>query len=187
MIVKTWYVDPSPGFNVSYFNSKKIKCCNCGNYCHSQCYGYSKGTVGANFECYECLLAESEPSILFEKIYPLCTRRRMVYYLEKHGFRDTEGLCQYMSESISLKFCTALTVVLDLNQDDTQNLIDTLRTEGIVKKCSGLSKEPFRFADLDKLHAELFDPSTHIGHTKLVSNLLCFIDPFKQRNLIDVS
>ncbi|QSZ37058.1 hypothetical protein DSL72_009150 [Monilinia vaccinii-corymbosi] len=128
-----------------------IKCCDCGNYFHSQCYGYSRGTVGANFECYDCLLADSEPSILFEKIYPLCIRRRMIYYIEQHGFNDMEGLCQYMS----------------LNQKDIQNLVDSLQTEGIIKNCSKLSQEPFRFVNLDKLRNDLFDPSKHIAHTKL--------------------
>ncbi|KAG4029114.1 hypothetical protein MFRU_017g00510 [Monilinia fructicola] len=128
-----------------------IKCCNCGIYCHSQCYGYSKGNVGANFECYDCLLADSEPSIFYQKIIPLCMRRRLVYYIEQHGFDDMEGLCQYMNTS----------------QQDVQNMVDSLQTDGIIKKCSKSSKKPFRFVNIKKLRIDIFDPSKHIAHTKL--------------------
>ncbi|CAD6443754.1 8a0bd361-dd55-4e7e-89be-f80cc03f473c [Sclerotinia trifoliorum] len=128
-----------------------IQCEKCRNFCHSQCYGYSKGSVVANFECYECLLAESEQDILFEKMYPLCTRRRMVYYLKNNGFNDMEGLCQYMN----------------LNYKETHALVEALKTEGIIKKCSDYSKEPFQFSNLKRLLGELFDPSKHISHTKL--------------------
>ncbi|KAF7862521.1 hypothetical protein EAF04_007394 [Stromatinia cepivora] len=144
-----------------------IQCEKCRNFCHSQCYGYSKGSVGANFECYECLLAESEQDILFEKMYPLCTRRRMVYYLKNNGFNDMEGLCQYMSKATPANVRTALITVLDLTQKETQALVETLKTEGIIKKCSESSKEPFQFSNLKRLLAELFDPSKHISHTKL--------------------
>ncbi|KAI9648927.1 hypothetical protein NHQ30_001493 [Ciborinia camelliae] len=68
-----------------------------------------------------------------------------------HGFNDMEGLCQYMNS----------------NQKDTQKLVDSMKTEGIIKKCSKSSKESFRFVNLDKLRVELFDPSKHIAHTKL--------------------
>ncbi|KAB8296779.1 hypothetical protein EYC80_002196 [Monilinia laxa] len=115
------------------------------------CYGYSKGKIGANFECYDCLLAESEPSILFEKIYPLCTRRRMVYYIGQYGFNDMEGLCQYMNS----------------NQKDIQILVDSLQIEGIIKKCSKSSNQPFRFVNIEKLRIDIFDSSKHIAHTKL--------------------
>ncbi|KAF7929770.1 hypothetical protein EAE99_004674 [Botrytis elliptica] len=127
-----------------------IQCEKCRNFCHSQCYGYSRGSVSANFECYECLLEESEPEILFQKMYPLCGRRRMVYYLEQNGFNDMEGLCQYMN----------------WNLEKTQGEFESLKTEGIIKKCPKSSKEPFRFSDLKKLRMELFDPSKHISHTK---------------------
>ncbi|TGO49862.1 hypothetical protein BOTNAR_0414g00020 [Botryotinia narcissicola] len=127
-----------------------IQCEKCRNFCHSQCYGYSRGSVSADFECYECLLEESEPEILFQKMYPLCGRRRMVYYLEQNGFNDMEGLCQYMN----------------WNLEKTQKEFESLKTEGIIKKCSKSSKVPFRFSDLKKLRMELFDPSKHISHTK---------------------
>ncbi|KAJ8069501.1 hypothetical protein OCU04_003153 [Sclerotinia nivalis] len=142
------------------FDDRKnlIQCEKCRNFCHSQCYGYSKGGVGANFECYECLLAESEQDILFEKMYPLCTRRRIVYYLKNNGFNDMEGLCQYMN----------------LTYKETQALVEALKTEGIIKKCAESSKEPFQFSNLKRLLGELFDPSKHISHTKLVSTSLSF-------------
>lgn len=169
MTVKIWYVRLSLCSHV--LTNRKIKCRNCANFFHSQCYGYSEGTVGANFECYDCLLADSEPDLLFQKIYPLCTRRRMVYYLQQHGFIDTEGLCQYMSEFPLINIRAILITLPDLNQQDTQDLVDSLKTEGIIKNCSRSSEQPFRFADLDRLRAELFNPSKHIAHTKLVSTL----------------
>ncbi|TGO79290.1 hypothetical protein BELL_0037g00040 [Botrytis elliptica] len=131
-----------------------------------ECYGYSRGSVSANFECYECLLEESEPEILFQKMYPLCGRRRMVYYLEQNGFNDMEGLCQYMSRFASTNILTALITTLDWNLEKTQGEFESLKTEGIIKKCPKSSKEPFRFSDLKKLRMELFDPSKHISHTK---------------------
>ncbi|TGO34249.1 hypothetical protein BHYA_0206g00200 [Botrytis hyacinthi] len=127
-----------------------IQCEKCRNFCHSQCYGYSKGSVSADFECYACLLEDSEPGILFQKMYPLCGRRRMVYYLERNGFNDMEGLCQYMNWDL----------------ETTQKEFESLKTEGIIKKCSKSSKVPFRFSDIKKLRMELFDPSKHISHTK---------------------
>ncbi|TGO57927.1 hypothetical protein BCON_0060g00010 [Botryotinia convoluta] len=127
-----------------------IQCENCRNFCHSQCYGYSKGSVSADLKCYHCLLEDSEQEILYQKMYRLCGRRRMVYYLEQNGFNDMEGLCQYMN----------------WNLEKTQEEFEYLKTEGIIKKCAKSSKEPFRFSDLKKLRMELFDPSKHISHTK---------------------
>ncbi|EDN95763.1 predicted protein [Sclerotinia sclerotiorum 1980 UF-70] len=149
------------------YDDRENLCEKCRNFCHSQCYGYNKESVGANFECYECLLAESEQGILFEKMYPLCTRRRMVYYLKNNGFNDMEGLCQYMSKDTPANVRTALTIVLDLTYKETQALVEALKTEGIIKRCTGYSKEPFQFSNLKRLLGELFDPSKHISHTKL--------------------
>lgn len=170
MTVKIWYVILSIRSHI--LRSTKIQCEKCRNFCHSQCYGYNKESVGANFECYECLLAESEQGILFEKMYPLCTRRRMVYYLKNNGFNDMEGLCQYMSKDTPANVRTALTIVLDLTYKETQALVEALKTEGIIKRCTGYSKEPFQFSNLKRLLGELFDPSKHISHTKLVSTSL---------------
>ncbi|KAM0161897.1 hypothetical protein ACHAQE_003907 [Botrytis cinerea] len=131
-----------------------IQCEICRNFYHSQCYGYSKESVSADFKCYECLFAGSESDILNQKMYHLCARRRMVYYLEQNSFNDMEGLCQYMNRNLK----------------DTQALFRSLETEGFIKKCSKSSKEPFRFCDRKKLQTELFDPSKHISHTKPVGN-----------------
>ncbi|KAF5877139.1 putative meiosis specific protein hop1 protein [Botrytis fragariae] len=52
------------------------------------------------------------------------------------------------------------------NLEKTQKELESLKTEGIIKKCPKSSKEPFRFSDIKKLQMELFDPSKHIPHTK---------------------
>ncbi|TGO21737.1 hypothetical protein BPAE_0203g00120 [Botrytis paeoniae] len=126
--------------------------CECLNYEDRKnlCYGYSKGNVSVDFRCYYCLLEKSEREFFYQKMYHLCSRRRMVYYLEQNGFNDMEGLCQYMN----------------WNLEKTQGKLESLRTEGIIKKCPKSSKEPFRFSDLKKLRMELFDPAKHISHTK---------------------
>lgn len=168
MTVRIWYV--SLHLRLQTLICRKIQCENCRNFCHSQCYGYSRGSVSADFECYECLLGDSEPGILFQKMYPLCGRRRMVYYLEQNGFNDMEGLCQYMSRFTSTSIRATLITILDWDLEKTQKEFESLKTEGIIKKCSKSSKVPFRFSDIKKLRMELFDPSKHISHTKPVSS-----------------
>lgn len=166
MTVKIWYV--SLYLRLHTLICRKIQCEICRNFYHSQCYGYSKGSVSADFKCYECLFAGSESDILNEKMYHLCARRRMVYYLEQNSFNDMEGLCQYMSRFGATNIRIALIMILDRNLKDTQALFGSLETEGFIKKCSKSSKEPFRFCDRKKLQTELFDPSKHISHTKPV-------------------
>ncbi|KAF4628571.1 hypothetical protein G7Y89_g9580 [Cudoniella acicularis] len=95
---------------VSSDESNLVRCPECGNFQHLQCYGYVDSMErSANPNCYTCLLLKGEETLHLE-MKVLCLQRRLLHYLrDEHTPNTIDAIAQHIRSPFR-----GVSVVVDL-------------------------------------------------------------------------